>query len=168
MQFGVLSRSNGPLSQKLPYRQCDDFIVRQMRSQASRRVRLSESGTRHCYQTKAARLAWLLRKPPVLTPPESGREIMAAIAACHGLTPFDIQSGCRSSGLVRIRHEITYAIATRTSLSLAQIGKLMGRDHTSVLYALRSHARRNSLPMPRGLKPEKGYAPVIHREGEVQ
>lgn len=49
-------------------------------------------------------------------------------------TRADIRSERRSRDIVFVRQFIAYWTARRTSLSLPQIGKLMSRDHTTVLH----------------------------------
>lgn len=66
-------------------------------------------------------------------------EIIAAVAARHGVAPKDILSRDRARFLVAVRRQALGAVRiAKPHLSLPTIGRLVGnRDHTSVIFALR-------------------------------
>lgn len=66
------------------------------------------------------------------------REIIAHIAALHGVPVAEILGRRRSVPICAARHAAMKAVADhRPDLSLPQIGKLFGgRDHTTVLHAI--------------------------------
>jgi len=86
--------------------------------------------------------------PPYLSP---CRAVLAAVAEEHGLTVADLVSAGRGRALVRARHHAMYRCVVETTASLPQIGRIIGKDHTTVLNGVRMHCRRNNLPMPRGM-----------------
>jgi chromosomal replication initiation ATPase DnaA len=76
--------------------------------------------------------------------PLAGRRIATEIARQHGFTFRQLISPRRNQKLAYARHHAMYELDRRTSLSLPQIGKLLGgRDHTTVLHGIRAHAARN-------------------------
>lgn len=78
------------------------------------------------------------------------RAIVVATAEYHGLRFRDLVSENRTAHVVRARDEAAYRIAAETGMSQSAIGRLIGhRDHTSILAAIRRHARRAGLPTPR-------------------
>ncbi|WP_026379387.1 helix-turn-helix domain-containing protein [Afifella pfennigii] len=83
------------------------------------------------------------------------RRLLATIARRHGLTFSDLQAVRRHRRLTEARHEGMYQAAAETLLSLPAIGRLLHRDHTTVIHGVRAHAKRNGLPLPRGMQPGK-------------
>lgn len=66
-----------------------------------------------------------------------GKRIIKECAIEAGLTITDLCSKGRVKPLARARQFAMWRIAKETSLSLPQIGRLLCRDHTTVLYAIR-------------------------------
>jgi hypothetical protein len=91
------------------------------------------------------------KQEPKPAPPVTIRSIIAATAERHGLTYNDIRAFSRSVRLVAARFEAMYEAAVQTQHSLVAIGHAFGRDHTTVINAIRRHCERNGLDMPRGL-----------------
>lgn len=77
--------------------------------------------------------------PPI--PSTFPRRIVAEVAAAHGMKPKDILGARRSRPFVTARHAVICALADNTGLSLAGIGRLINKDHTTVLHALRKAGR---------------------------
>lgn len=59
----------------------------------------------------------------------------------------------QANDISRARHAAMYACTVETNLSLPQIGKAFGRDHTTVISGVRAHCRRNDLAYPRTMGP---------------
>jgi chromosomal replication initiation ATPase DnaA len=77
------------------------------------------------------------------TEPLAGRRIATEIARQHGFTFRQLISPRRNQKLAIARQHAMYELDRRTSLSLPQIGKLLGgRDHTTVLHGIRAHEAR--------------------------
>jgi len=57
-------------------------------------------------------------------------------AAYFGIDPREIVSHSRSKHLVRARHVCFYVMRKRFGLSYPQIGQIMHRDHSTVIYAV--------------------------------
>lgn len=90
---------------------------------------------------------WSFSTTPTTDPPRRRKEfssdILAEVAAKHGLRVADLKGPCRERRYVYPRHEAMWALRQRTRLSLPQIGNILGgRDHTTVLYGVRKHAER--------------------------
>lgn len=78
------------------------------------------------------------------------RRIVEEVAEQHGVVVDDLFGPSRKHPIVFHRMEAMYRIADETPLSLPEIGrKLGGKDHTTVLHGIRSHAARHGLPLPR-------------------
>jgi chromosomal replication initiation ATPase DnaA len=72
------------------------------------------------------------RRPPTV------RRVIGATARCHGLTPEDIVGPSRSRRVAHARAVAMYLARALTSGSLEAIGRAFGgRDHTTVLHAVR-------------------------------
>lgn len=68
------------------------------------------------------------------------REIIANVAAQHGVTPADIIGSSRLRTIVRARQDAIAAVASAyPHLSAPALGRAFGdRDHTTILHALRA------------------------------
>lgn len=69
------------------------------------------------------------------------RQIVEAVAAQHGVKPQDILGPDRTHYVAMARQEVMYH-ARLAGLSLAQIGRALGRDHSTVLAGIAAHKRR--------------------------
>jgi hypothetical protein len=67
----------------------------------------------------------------------TGKRIIKECALDASLTVNDLRSKGRVRQLARARQLAMWRIAKETSLSLPQIGRLLCRDHTTVLHAIR-------------------------------
>lgn len=101
-----------------------------------------------------ARAAEMFRILPIRTGGRSIGEVMSDAARSHHVTVNDLRCAGRSRGMVLVRHEAMYLCARDTAHSLPAIGRQFRRDHTTVIHGIRQHAKRNGLPLPRGMKPE--------------
>lgn len=71
------------------------------------------------------------------------RAIIHAVADKYGMTTADLIGPKRSRWFSFARHEAMYRVRLERRLSLPAIGRIFGgRDHTSVLHALRCHEAR--------------------------
>ena len=72
--------------------------------------------------------------------PPIPKRIIAECLIKHQIKYIHVASECRNVELVTCRQEICYRLKEETSYSLPQIGRLLGgRDHTTVLFAIRRH-----------------------------
>ena len=72
--------------------------------------------------------------------PPIPKRIIAECLIKHQIKYIHVASECRNYELVTCRQEICYRLKEETSYSLPQIGRLLGgRDHTTVLFAIRRH-----------------------------
>jgi chromosomal replication initiator protein len=62
--------------------------------------------------------------------------IVKSMCAKLGVAFEDVSSSARTRAIVFARQKIMCAMKMATSLTLAEIGRLVGRDHASVLYAM--------------------------------
>lgn len=70
------------------------------------------------------------------------RRILAEVAQGHGLSVFDLTGKTQFAHIARARHEAMFRIYRETRLSSVQVGALLNRDHSTVLYGIRKHAER--------------------------
>ena len=65
------------------------------------------------------------------------RQIVAVVATRHYCTPADLESASRETAFVRPRQLAMYVLRHGLRLSYPAIGRLLHRDHTTVLHSLR-------------------------------
>ena len=79
------------------------------------------------------------------------KKIVNEVVKEHGI-PFKILlSDRRSYPVIRARQECYWQLYTKTTMSMPAIGKVLKRDHTTVLYGIRKHCERHNLGCPEGL-----------------
>lgn len=69
-------------------------------------------------------------------------DILREVAADHGFKVKQIQSDKRYKSLVRARQDYCWRARNRTQKSLPEIGRVINRDHTTVMHAIRAHEKR--------------------------
>lgn len=90
--------------------------------------------------------------PPVMAPliPLSRpQEIFKEVCAAHRLNPIHVAGRLRTQAIVFARQEFCYRAAKETAWSLARIARFLGRDHTTIIWAVNSYCARNDLSHPR-------------------
>lgn len=75
--------------------------------------------------------------------PVSAR-IIARFAVEHDITVADLKSKKRDHRISHLRQDLMLELRENTELSLPQIGRLFGRDHTTVLHGLRMATKRRA------------------------
>lgn len=68
-------------------------------------------------------------------PRKNARQIIIEVAREFDVTVHDILSIRRNSSIVHARHEAVWRIKNETMLSFPQMGKIMKRDHSSLVHA---------------------------------
>ncbi len=80
--------------------------------------------------------------PHIMNSTKRARFIIKNFATFNNLTVEELLAHRRAPKVVKIRHEAVALVAKSTMLSLPEMGRLFGgRDHTSILYAIRKMAR---------------------------
>lgn len=69
----------------------------------------------------------------------TGQKIIAEVCEEFKVSQLDLLSKRRTADLVKPRFRVAYRLKTETLLSLAGIGRLLNRDHTSIIHALRRY-----------------------------
>lgn len=69
------------------------------------------------------------------------KAILLEVAGSHGLAAEQIISAIRTNRVVLARQEYCYRLREELCLTWKQIGRRIGRDHTSVMHAWRRHAQ---------------------------
>jgi hypothetical protein len=75
---------------------------------------------------------------PVAKYMPAGLKIIDEVCELRNIDRLDLLSKRRTAKLVRVRQEVCYRLRNETMLSTLSIGRLINRDHTSVIYASRS------------------------------
>jgi chromosomal replication initiation ATPase DnaA len=77
------------------------------------------------------------------------RAVLADVSERHGVDPYDITGPSRLREIVHARQEVAWKVRKaqdalgKPRFSLPQIGTwLGGRDHTTILHAIRAHEKR--------------------------
>lgn len=71
--------------------------------------------------------------------------MLCLVAGRHNVTPDEIMSRSRRKSHAAARHEFAYELR-KMRLSWHIIGNILGRDHTTALYAARAHAAKSGVP----------------------
>ena len=66
-------------------------------------------------------------------------EILAAVCVVRKIDKTDLLSPRRTPKTVTIRHEAYWLVKKLTKLSLPQIGRILERDHATILHGVRKH-----------------------------
>lgn len=141
--IGFRSRTSGPLWRKIEEQVAAQELARQAeqeRKRADQFVRDNYRAVTVIERSREEDLAEPKRMP--------AREFVAEFARKRGLTYNEIVGPGRAKPVVLVRHEICYILRSQRALTYPQIGRLLNRDHTSALHAVRKHAARNGLRTP--------------------
>jgi len=87
----------------------------------------------------AGKLVGLVRKQPY-------RIIAQLVAAKHGLPEAAMYEPGRFRQVAKARFEAMYLIYTHTDWGTDRIGRAFNRDHSTVMHAIDTYAKRNGLP----------------------
>ena len=77
----------------------------------------------------------------VRTPRERTLSVIRTIAVRHGCTAQEILGPCKLRHLVEARWECI-ALFRKRGMSTSEIGRLMNRDHTTIIHALQKMSMR--------------------------
>lgn len=78
------------------------------------------------------------------------RDVLKEVCLREGISRAEMLSYRRARPFIRARQEVYYRAAMETSASYAEIGRIMCRDHTTVMFGIGQHARRHNLKIPQG------------------
>lgn len=154
----------------------------QIRHYADVRARLMGLPRRIVRPRLAVAQPALLPEPSVEAPPKPRGAPLNMLAPCswkflrelaalrHGVGSRDIMSHSRARAIVAARYEAMALVYQHTQASLPQVGRLFGRDHTTVFHALRKMSRHGKLvdilPMSLGKHRKRVLVPpgTFHRQ----
>lgn len=83
--------------------------------------------------------------------PGKCREIIEEVAAKYGVRPAAIVSPIRKKKIMPSRFEAIFRCVSETDFSLAEIGRVFHRDHTTIGASVMRHCRTNNVTPPRGM-----------------
>jgi hypothetical protein len=69
--------------------------------------------------------------------PSMVRDIIGRVSSVTGISPAEIAGKSRSAKITFARHLAMWTVAKDTGLTLTQIGRAFGRDHTTIIHATR-------------------------------
>lgn len=97
---------------------------------------------------------------PTLAPYQRAALILRGICRKYDIQQKVLLGPSREGIVIEARREACYLIARDTDLTLPAIGKLVRRDHTTVMYSIERHCDTNDVALPRikKLKPRAGCA----------
>lgn len=111
-----------------------------------------EEQVAHYKEVKARIVQAGLKVPPPPPPPKAAMvkrkpcpvegfrgRILHECAKDHGVTVEDLIGWGRTTRLVNARRAAIWALHQRNTMSLKQIGRLLKKDHTTILYAIRKY-----------------------------
>jgi hypothetical protein len=82
----------------------------------------------------------IVQPPPIYQP--SWKRIAREVCFKHGITLMELLSRRKPKPIVAARHEFFYRCRKETSMSLPQIGRRAGRDHSTVIHGIKQHERK--------------------------
>lgn len=105
----------------------------------------------------------LPRLPENETSVQRARRILSQVAADYGYTDHDVKSARREKFLCMCRQEVCWRLKSELPWSLPHIGRFLGgRDHTSILHAVRKHQAR--LDAAKEMPTRTGHEPLTAAE----
>lgn len=88
---------------------------------------------------ESSEIGWTLNRSPGAY---GWRDIVRQVAEKHKMPTAWIFDRGRRHELVLARQEVMFRLSKETPLSLTKIGEALGRDHTTVIHAIRVHQAR--------------------------
>ncbi len=67
----------------------------------------------------------------------SSTDILNRVSAARDISPAMIRGPRRWASIVRARHEVAWLLRQHTAMSYPEIGRLLDRDHSSVMHGVR-------------------------------
>lgn len=122
-------------------------------SDAARRI--IEAGRRFersRYNGREVSSQTIARPQPVDIQPECLRRIAVEVSKKTGVSLAEIIGEPRHAEVIAARYETFYRAACETSLSLTHIAVGLNKDVRVASRAVKLYAKRNKLPIPRGLR----------------
>lgn len=86
----------------------------------------------------------------------SSHDICRDVAQRHRMTIEELRSPRRARKYVEARQEAAYLLCRLTSLSYPAIGRILDRDHTSIIHSVRKYIERHGLP---SIDDRQGWSP---------
>jgi len=79
-----------------------------------------------------------------MSPRDAYLKVIEAVATKYGFTVRDIMGRKRTAELSTARFEAYHRVKQSTGYSLPHIGRIFGRDHTTILSGLRKYEERKN------------------------
>ena len=116
-----------------------DASVEQKRLREEReRMRIAEIKMKAMEQDRKVKEIAQSIKPMVI-------DVLREIAFKYQVSPDDVRGRSRMKEFVAPRQEFCWVMNKKHGWSLPQIGRFLGRDHTTVLHGVRTHAEKHGL-----------------------
>lgn len=92
---------------------------------------------------------WFPPRPLMSNAQRSKRAILEQVERETGVPPQIVLGKSRRPGHVSARYQAMYLMKAGLRLSYPRIGRIFGKDHSSVIHGVREHCRRNGLELPK-------------------
>lgn len=89
-------------------------------------------------------------------------DIITEVCRRSGYSVIAIVGHDRSQSIARYRQEISYLVRALTTLSLPELGRIMDRDHTSILHQVSVFRERHKLPDPDKISRTAALRILVH------
>lgn len=93
---------------------------------------------------------------------KTAHDIMRFVCLQHRIHPKEVRSKTRIKKVVEVRRQICYECASRLGLGVSTIGRVLGIDHTSVMYHIKKYkacvSKQSSSPGPHPSIPSGEYS----------
>lgn len=88
------------------------------------------------------------RAVEIATPASRRRLVCEEVCKKHKIPVAEVLGKSRTAPIIRARQEVMYELCMRfPTVPIAEIGRFLKRDHTTVLHGIKQHAQRNNLPI---------------------
>lgn len=96
----------------------------------------------------------LSRMPPPRGKTDKGAvdDIVRGVLTKYDLPPSALKGKGRVGNHYLARQELSYLLALNTDISVCAIGRIMNKDHTTIIHAVAKFCETYGLPIPRGAK----------------
>jgi len=107
--------------------------------QENKRLKLViyELNKRHAEQINRLKLEIVQPRLDITKNEQTWHDVMRAVCQTFNLTPDEIQSQNRKQELIFARHMFCYLCRKHLQMSLVDIGKILMRDHSTIINAVR-------------------------------
>jgi len=90
-------------------------------------------------------------EPAFITQRRKREALLAMVAIEHGITRDELMSSSRRLHIVRARHDAFYRLVKDLQYGYSDVGRVFGKDHTTIMHGVRKHCEVHGLAVPKVL-----------------